>query len=123
MTSAYAMCTPPDEYIPPSPSRHELPPLLQMPPLWRITVLDELLRWFEAPNSLVEMFLNYDMDRKFTRQWKVFEQMVNVFCTIAEGRGEVCPVRYRQKQVCARVRVLHPRLFWRRSRPTPFGTC
>lgn len=63
--------------------------LTQMPALWRVTALKELLRWFEAPNSLVEIFLNYDMDRKFTRQWKVFEQMVNVFCAIAEGRGEV----------------------------------
>ena len=76
----------------PLPAHHATnPPIffLQMPPLWRATVLEELLRWFEAPNSLVEIFLNYDMDRKFTRQWKVFEQMVNVFCAIAEGRGEV----------------------------------
>lgn len=59
-----------------------------MAPLWRVMVLEELLRWFDAPNSLVEVFLNYDMDRKFTRQWKVFEQMVNVFCAIVEGRGD-----------------------------------
>ncbi|CAN0340861.1 unnamed protein product, partial [Ectocarpus sp. 13 AM-2016] len=51
-------------------------------------VLDEFLRWFEVPNSLMEIFLNYDMDRKFTRQWKVFEQMVIILCAIAEGRGE-----------------------------------
>ncbi|CAN0340903.1 unnamed protein product, partial [Ectocarpus sp. 13 AM-2016] len=59
-----------------------------MPPLWRVMVLDEFLRWFEVPNSLMEIFLNYDMDRKFTRQWKVFEQMVIILCAIAEGRGE-----------------------------------
>lgn len=59
-----------------------------MPPLWRVMVLDEFLRWFEVPNTLMEIFLNYDMDRKFTRQWKVFEQMVNILCAIAGGRGE-----------------------------------
>ncbi|CAM9760664.1 unnamed protein product, partial [Ectocarpus sp. 12 AP-2014] len=63
-------------------------PSPQMPPLWRVMVLDEFLRWFEVPNSLMEIFLNYDMDRKFTRQWKVFEQLVIILCAIAEGRGE-----------------------------------
>lgn len=57
-----------------------------MPTLWRVTVLEELMRWFDAPNSLVEVFLNFDMDRKFIQQWQIFEQMCNAFCSIAEDR-------------------------------------
>lgn len=59
-----------------------------MPPLWRVMVLEELLMWFDAPNSLVEVFLNYDMDRKFIQQWQIFEHMCNAFCSIAEDKGE-----------------------------------
>ncbi|CAN0410362.1 unnamed protein product, partial [Laminaria digitata] len=62
-------------------------PSPQMPPLWRVMVVEELLGWFDAPNSLVEIFLNYDMDRKFIQQWKIFEQMCGALCAIAEGRG------------------------------------
>ena len=58
-------------------------------------VVEELLGWFDAPNSLVEIFLNYDMDRKFIQQWKIFEQMCGALCAIAEGRGVVSDGRVR----------------------------
>ena len=65
--------------------------------MWRVTVLEELITWFDGPNSLVELFLNYDMDRKFIQQWKIFEQTCNAFCAIAEGRGEDSDPRVREK--------------------------
>lgn len=69
-----------------------------MPPLWRVMVLEELLKWFDAPNSLVEVFLNYDMDRKFIQQWQIFEHMCKAFCAIAEEKGEV-PIDARVRMV------------------------
>lgn len=56
--------------------------------MWRVIVLEEIVKWFDSPNSVVELFLNYDMDRKFIQQWNIFEQTCSAFCSIAEGRDE-----------------------------------
>ncbi|OQR97144.1 brefeldin A-inhibited guanine nucleotide-exchange protein [Achlya hypogyna] len=47
-------------------------------------VLDELTPWFQLPHNVIEIFLNFDMDRQFVQQWKVFEQFVAVLCAITE---------------------------------------
>ena len=36
-----------------------------------LQILNELQRWFDIPHNLVEVYLNYDMDRRFIQQWKV----------------------------------------------------
>ncbi|RHY18989.1 hypothetical protein DYB25_006548 [Aphanomyces astaci] len=47
-------------------------------------VLHELRPWFQLPHNVVEIFLNFDMDRQFVQQWKVFEQFCAALCSIAE---------------------------------------
>ncbi|KAF0692542.1 Aste57867_16354 [Aphanomyces stellatus] len=47
-------------------------------------VLEELMPWFQLPHNVVEIFLNFDMDRQFVQQWKVFEQFCAVLCSITE---------------------------------------
>ncbi|KDO35012.1 hypothetical protein SPRG_01075 [Saprolegnia parasitica CBS 223.65] len=48
-------------------------------------VLQELTPWFQLPHNVIEIFLNFDMDRQFVQQWKVFEQFCAVLCTITEA--------------------------------------
>ncbi|CAM9613184.1 unnamed protein product, partial [Phaeothamnion confervicola] len=57
----------------------------KVPAAWRMQVMDELLRWFDVPHNLVELFFNYDMDRKFIQQWKIFQEMCSLMCSLAEG--------------------------------------
>ncbi|CAK4708806.1 unnamed protein product [Aphanomyces euteiches] len=47
-------------------------------------VLTELMPWFQLPHNVIEIFLNFDMDRQFVQQWKVFEQFCAVLCSITE---------------------------------------
>ncbi|EQC41253.1 hypothetical protein SDRG_01228 [Saprolegnia diclina VS20] len=48
-------------------------------------VLQELTPWFQLPHNVIEIFLNFDMDRQFVQQWKVFEQFCAVLCAITEA--------------------------------------
>jgi predicted benzoate:H+ symporter BenE len=41
-----------------------------------MTVLQEVVTWFDQPQLLVEMFVNFDMDRKFVSHWNVFSHLV-----------------------------------------------
>jgi hypothetical protein len=50
----------------------------------RILILETLSKWFEVPHNLVELYLNYDVDRKFLQQWKIYEDMVTTICSLAE---------------------------------------
>lgn len=53
----------------------------------QIDVLTEVVRWFESPNDILELFMNYDADEK--SDWKTCKQMCSAVCTLAEQCGEV----------------------------------
>ncbi|GMI10781.1 hypothetical protein TrVE_jg12891 [Triparma verrucosa] len=56
----------------------------------QIDVLDEIVRWFDMPHNVCEIFLNYDMDHKAgVKQWRVCEQITGALCTLAEQCSEV----------------------------------
>lgn len=48
-------------------------------------IIMELTPWFQLPHNMIEMFLNFDMDRQYVQHWKIFEQLCGALCTIAEG--------------------------------------
>ena len=53
-------------------------------------VLDEIVRWFDTPHNVCELYLNYDMDNKTGRQtWMVCEQVCGALCTLAEQCSDV----------------------------------
>lgn len=49
------------------------------------SIIMELTPWFQLPHNMIEMFLNFDMDRQYVQHWKIFEQLCGALCTIAEG--------------------------------------
>ncbi|TMW55870.1 hypothetical protein Poli38472_008518 [Pythium oligandrum] len=49
----------------------------------QLDIMDEIAPWFQLPHNVVEMFLNFDMDR--VQQWKIFEHLCIALCGIAEG--------------------------------------
>ncbi len=52
----------------------------------RLLILGELQLWMREPNILVELFVNYDMDRMWTVQRrKVFESIISSVCLLAEA--------------------------------------
>lgn len=51
----------------------------------QMAVMDEITPWFQLPHNVVEIFLNYDMER--VQQWKIFEHLSAALCSIAEGNG------------------------------------
>ncbi|GMI09374.1 hypothetical protein TrLO_g6817 [Triparma laevis f. longispina] len=56
----------------------------------QMAVLDEIVRWFDMPHNVCEIFLNYDMDHKAgVKQWRVCEQITGALCTLAEQCSEV----------------------------------
>lgn len=60
-----------DLFDPPQASTMKIRPAFQM------TVLQEVVTWFDQPQLLVEMFVNFDMDRKFVSHWNVFSHLVS----------------------------------------------
>ena len=42
------------------------------------------MNWFDRPHMLLEMFLNFDMDRKFVSHWNVFSHLTRAICLLAE---------------------------------------
>lgn len=49
----------------------------------QMDIMRELTPWIQLPHNLVEIFLNFDMDR--VQQWKIFEFFCSALCSIAEG--------------------------------------
>jgi hypothetical protein len=47
----------------------------------KLLLVQEVVRWFEQPHLLLEMFVNYDMDRKFVSHWYVY----NIMCFVCVG--------------------------------------
>jgi len=46
-------------------------------------VIQEVVKWFEERQMLLEMFVNYDMDGKFVSQWNTFSYLVRTLCSIS----------------------------------------
>lgn len=51
---------------------------MKIRPAFQMTVLQEVVTWFDQPQLLVEMFVNFDMDRKFVSHWNVFSHLVSL---------------------------------------------
>lgn len=54
----------------------------QIRPIFQLQVIQEVIKWFEQPHLLIEMFVNYDMDRKFVSHWNTFSYLVRSLCMI-----------------------------------------
>jgi len=57
----------------------------------QMSVIGEVLTWLEIPQSLVELYLNFDIDRKhwhwFSHKQQTFRHLCAVICTLAEDLG------------------------------------
>lgn len=49
----------------------------------QLDILHELTPWIQLPHNVVEIFLNFDLDR--VQQWKIFEFFCSALCSLAEG--------------------------------------
>jgi len=56
---------------------------LTIRPVFQMIVIQEVVTWFDQPHLLVEMFVNYDMDRKFVSHWNIFSHLIRAVCTTA----------------------------------------
>lgn len=56
--------------------------VIQIRPIYQYIVIQEVQNWFEQPHVLIEMFVNYDMDRKFVSHWNTFSYLVRSMCAI-----------------------------------------
>jgi hypothetical protein len=56
--------------------------VLQIRPIYQMVVIQEVENWFDQPHMLIEMFVNYDMDRKFVSHWNTFSYLVRSMCAI-----------------------------------------
>lgn len=54
----------------------------QINPVFQLHIIQEVIVWFDQPHMLVEMFVNYDMDRKFVSHWNIFSYLVRAVCAI-----------------------------------------
>ena len=52
-------------------------------PIFQTIVLQEVSTWFDQPALLVEMFVNFDMDRSSMNHWNVFSHLVRTICGTA----------------------------------------
>lgn len=51
----------------------------------QMDIMHELIPWVQLPHNVVEIFVNFDMDR--IQQWKIFEFFCSVLCSIAESNN------------------------------------
>lgn len=56
--------------------------VIQIRPIYQMMVIQEVVNWFDQPHMLIEMFVNYDMDRKFVSHWNTFSYLVRSMCAI-----------------------------------------
>eukprot|EP00981_Chlorochromonas_danica_P004234 scaffold857_cov152-Ochromonas_danica.AAC.17 len=56
--------------------------VVQVRPIFQMIAVQEVINWFEQPHMLIEMFVNYDMDRKFVSHWNTFSYLVRSMCAI-----------------------------------------
>ena len=57
--------------------------ILTIRPVYQMIVVQEVVTWFDQPHLLVEMFVNFDMDRKFVSHWNVFSYLIRAVCSTA----------------------------------------
>ena len=55
----------------------------QIRPIYQMIAIQEVTNWFDQPYMLIEMFVNYDMDRKFVSHWNTFSYLVRSMCSIS----------------------------------------
>jgi hypothetical protein len=58
---------------------------VQVSPEFQMTVIEEVVHWFDQPHLLVEMFVNFDMDRNFVANWNIFADVIRALCSIASN--------------------------------------
>ena len=51
---------------------------------YKLIALDEVSCWIDRPHVLLEMFLNFDMDRRFVSHWNVYSHLTLAVCALAE---------------------------------------
>ena len=56
--------------------------------------LEEVISWFDRPHVLLEMFLNFDMDRKFVSHWNVFSHLTRAICMLGIRYTNIYPNGY-----------------------------
>ncbi|CCI40210.1 unnamed protein product [Albugo candida] len=54
---------------------------------YQMEIMHGLVPLFQLPHNVVELFANFDMNRQFVQQWKIFEHCCAVLCSIAEGNS------------------------------------
>lgn len=57
--------------------------MVKIRPVYQMIVIQEVVTWFDQPHLLVEMFVNYDMDRKFVSHWNIFSHLIRAVCATA----------------------------------------
>ncbi|KAG3126371.1 hypothetical protein PC128_g27233, partial [Phytophthora cactorum] len=49
----------------------------------QLEIMHEMTNWLQLPHNVVEIFLNFDLDR--IQQWKIFEHLCSTLGSIGEG--------------------------------------
>ena len=62
-----------------------------------MVALEEVVNWFDRPQILLEMFLNFDMDRQFVSHWNVLKDLTRAICSLA--KRSVAPGTERLREV------------------------
>ena len=56
----------------------------------QLAALEYIVRWFDTPHNVCELYLNYDLDQRAgVERWRVCEQVCAALCTLAEQCSEV----------------------------------
>ena len=56
----------------------------------QLAALEFIVRWFDTPHNVCELYLNYDLDQRAgVEKWRVCEQVCAALCTLAEQCSEV----------------------------------
>lgn len=61
-----------------------LAPTSKILPVYPIMALKEIMKWFEQPHLLIEMFVNFDVDGRVTSDWSIFSHIIRAVCVLAE---------------------------------------
>lgn len=91
--------------------------VLQIRPVFQMIVIQEIVNWFDQPYILIEMFVNYDLDRKFVSHWNTFSYVVRSICAIGrrltlvtgawDWRHASLGINEEQEKVAVTIRDVH----------------
>lgn len=59
-------------------------PNTKIDPIYQYIALMEIMKWFEQPHMLVEMYVNFDMDGVVVSGWNIFSHIIRAVCSLAE---------------------------------------